>query len=131
MKDHTSPSAFGRRDVLAAAAALGAGALALVLFAYVLLRDRGIHPRRLGRSEAAAMLGGAAAVLVMPAVTHSGFADIGGPIDWVLGLAIFAAGALATLIAAYGVLGIFGQRGAPSVVETPSAPRRGWQAAAE
>jgi hypothetical protein len=47
-----------------------------------------------------------AALLVMQAVTHSGFDDIGGPIDWVLGLAIFALGALVTLVAAYALLGL-------------------------
>jgi hypothetical protein len=51
-------------------------------------------------------MGGIAAILVMQRVTHSGFADIGGPIDWVLGIAIFAGGAMATLIAAYALLGL-------------------------
>jgi|GEM_PF-99918 len=109
---------------------VGAGALALVAFVYVLVRDRGIHPRRLVWSEGAAAFGGAIAVLVMQAVTHSGFADIGGPVDWVLGIAIFAGGAAATLIASYALLGLFGRRFAPSLVEPSRAPRRGWQTAA-
>lgn len=110
--------------------ALGGTAIALVAFAYVLLRDRGLHPRRLVWSELAAVVGGAAAVLIMQAVTHSGFSDIGGPIDWVLGIAIFAAGAVATLIASYAALGLFGRRLAPSLVEPSGAPRRSWQTAA-
>ncbi|WP_237213175.1 DUF5368 domain-containing protein [Falsiroseomonas oryziterrae] len=110
---------------------VGAGALALLAFVYVLLRDRGIHPRRLVWSEVAAVFGGATAVLVMQQVTHSGFRDIGGPIDWVLGLAIFAGGAAATLVAVYALLGLIGRRFAPSLVEPSRGPRRGWQPAAE
>lgn len=105
-------------------------ALALIAFGYVLLRDRGLHPRRLVWSEVAALFGGAAAVLVMQQVTHSGFRDIGGPIDWVLGIGIFAAGAVATLIASYALLGLLGRRFAPSLVEPTRAPRRAWQSAA-
>jgi hypothetical protein len=86
--------------------ALAAGALALAGFVLVLLRDRGLRPRRLVWAEVAAIMGGIAAILVMQRVTHSGFADIGGPIDWVLGIAIFAGGAMATLIAAYALLGL-------------------------
>jgi drug/metabolite transporter (DMT)-like permease len=85
---------------------LGAALLAAVAFVYVLVRDRGLRPRRLVWSEVVALGGGVAAVLVMQAVTHSGFRDIGGPIDWVLGLAIFVAGALAALVGAYAVLGL-------------------------
>jgi hypothetical protein len=85
---------------------LAAAAVALIAFVAVLLRDGGIRPRRLVWSEVVAAIGGVAAVLVMQAVTHSGFDDIGGPIDWVLGIAIFAAGALMTLVASYAVLGL-------------------------
>jgi hypothetical protein len=85
---------------------LAAAALALVALVFVLLRDGGLRPRRLVWSEVVALGGGVAAVLVMQQVTHSGFADIGGPIDWVLGIAIFAAGAAVTLVAAYAVMGL-------------------------
>lgn len=85
---------------------LAAGILALAGFLLVVLRDRGLRSRRLVWSEAAALLGGVAAVLVMQQVTHSGFEDIGGPIDWVVGIAIFAVGALGALVATYAVLGL-------------------------
>jgi hypothetical protein len=107
--------------------AAGAGVLALVGFGYVVLRDRGLHPRRLLWSEVAAVFGGVAAVLVMQAVTHSGFADIGGPIDWVLGIAIFAAGAAGSLIASYALLGLsgpFGRRVAQPLAAPAATPRR-------
>ena len=38
---------------------------------------------------------------IMQAVTHSTMADIGGPIDWVLGLLVFAVGAVGTTMLAY------------------------------
>lgn len=85
---------------------LAAAAVTLVAFAYVLLRDRGFCSRRLVWSEVVAVLGGVAAVLIMQRVTHSGFSDIGGPIDWVLGIAIFATGAVLALVASYAALGI-------------------------
>lgn len=85
---------------------LTGAAVALLAFLYVLLRDRGFRPRRLVWSEVAAMLGGVAAVLIMQRVTHSGFGDIGGPIDWVVGIAIFAAGAVLALVASYAALGL-------------------------
>jgi hypothetical protein len=80
--------------------------LALGACLHVVVRERGLRPRRLVWSELAGLLGGVAAVLIMQRVTHSGFRDIGGPIDWVLGLAIFAAGAVLALVASYAALGL-------------------------
>jgi 4-amino-4-deoxy-L-arabinose transferase-like glycosyltransferase len=109
---------------------LGVAALAVIGLVYVLLRDRGLHARRLLWSQVAGVFGGVAAVLVMQRVTHSGFNDIGGPIDWVLGIAIFAAGAVGTLMASYALLGITGQRVAPSPAAPSRAPRRAVRTAA-
>lgn len=81
-------------------------ALALVGCVVVVLRDKGLRPRRLLWSEVAALAGGVAAVLAMQAVTHSGFRDIGGPIDWVVGIAIFATGAACALVGAYAAFGL-------------------------
>jgi hypothetical protein len=85
---------------------LAAAALATLAFAYVIVRDRGLVPARLVWSEVVAIAGGVAAVLIMQAVTHSGFADIGGPIDWVLVALIFAAGAVGTMVGVYALLGL-------------------------
>jgi len=75
------------------------GALALLA---VLLRERGIDSARLVRAEAAGFFGGFVAVGLMLWVTASRPEDIlGGPIDWLLTLAIWAAGAAGTTIAAY------------------------------
>ncbi len=80
-------------------------AAATVLFVWVLLRERGLRPRRLVWAELAGLAGGIAAVAFMLSVTQSQLADIGGPIDWVLVAAIFLAGGIGTVVAAYGVLG--------------------------
>lgn len=87
-------------------------ALAVLLFLATLLRERTLHPRRLVVAEFGAVAGGVLAILIVQQVTNSGFRDIGGPIDWVLGVAIFAVGALATLLGAYGLVGILGRRAA-------------------
>jgi len=89
---------------------LAAMALAVILFLLALLREGALRPRRLVWTEFAAVGGGVLAVLIMQHVTNSGFADIGGPIDWVLGAVIFAVGALATLVGAYGVSGLLARR---------------------
>jgi hypothetical protein len=87
---------------------LGAAALVLVLFLWLLLRERGLRAARLAWSELVGLVGGGVAILVMQAVTHSGFADIGGPIDWVLIALIWLAGAVLATLAAYVGLGLIG-----------------------
>jgi drug/metabolite transporter (DMT)-like permease len=81
-------------------------ALFTLAFAFVLLRDRGVISSRLVWSEVIGVAGGVAAVLIMQAVTNSGFRDIGGPIDWVLVALIFLAGAAGATIGAYALLGV-------------------------
>jgi hypothetical protein len=86
-------------------------AIATAIAIFIVLRDGGLRPRRLLWSQLAAIAGGVAAILFMQAITHSSFSDVGGPVDWVLGLAIFAGGAIATLIGGYAVLGVLGWLG--------------------
>lgn len=86
--------------------AAAAAALATAAFLWVLLRDRGIVSRRFVWSEVVGLAGGVAAVLIMHAVTSSGFRDIGGPIDWVLTALIFLAGAVGTVVGVYALLGL-------------------------
>lgn len=87
-------------------AGLIAALLVLVAFLAVVVRDRGLHTRRLRWSQAVGLLGGIAAVLAAQVLTDSSFADIGGPIDWVAIAAIFVAGALAGLVIVYAALGV-------------------------
>lgn len=100
---------------------LAAAAVATLAFLFVLVRDRGLVAARLVWAEAAGVAGGAAAVLIMFAVTHSGFSDIGGPIDWVLVAVIFVAGAVGTIVGAYALLGLIAGRRASSAVSRGAA----------
>jgi hypothetical protein len=90
---------------------LVAGAVLVTLaFMAVLVRERQISSRRLVWSELIGIAGGCGAILFMQAITHSGFSDLGGPIDWLLVLLIFGLGAGgATLLgyAAFGTLRLF------------------------
>jgi hypothetical protein len=43
-------------------------------------------------------------------VTHSGFADLGGPIDWLLVLGIFAFGAIGAALGCYALFGLLAGR---------------------
>ena len=89
---------------------LAAALLATLGFVYVVLRDRGFVPARLLWSELAGGAGGIGTVLLIQAVTHSGFRDIGGPIDWVLVGLIFLAGAVGTIVGVYALAGLLGGR---------------------
>jgi hypothetical protein len=86
--------------------AAAAAAVATLAFLWVLVRDRGLVSGRLVWSEVLGVGGGVAAVLIMHAVTSSGFRDIGGPIDWVLTALIFLAGAAGTTVGVYALMGL-------------------------
>jgi len=92
-------------------AGLAAVAVILLGFAWLLLRERGLRMARLAWAELAGLAGGVAAILVMQGVTHSRFADIGGPIDWVLVAGIWLAGFVLATLAGYLVLGLLAGRG--------------------
>jgi len=75
------------------------GAVALLA---VIIRDRRIHPQRLVLSELIGLAGGFVAIALMLWVTESEARDLlGGPIDWLLTVAIWIAGAIGATIAAY------------------------------
>lgn len=86
--------------LIASAAALTSGAFALLLW-----RERRLDSRRLVLSEAGGAAGGVLALALMATVTHSGFTDAGGPVDWLLILAIFGVGAAGAVIFVYAALG--------------------------
>lgn len=81
------------------------GALALLV---VLVRDRGLDSRRFVRAELVGIVGGFLGIWFMLAVTGSRITDIGGPIDWILVIGIWAAGAIGATITAYVLMGIVG-----------------------
>lgn len=74
----------------------------------VIARDGRVLHRPLVYAEIVGIVGGFAAIFIMQAVTHSTMADIGGPIDWVLGLLVWAVGAVGTTILAYLAQRVFG-----------------------
>jgi carbon starvation protein CstA len=80
--------------------------LASVAFLWVVLRDRSLLSRRLVWAEICGLGGGIAAVLIMQRVTHSGFADLGGPIDWLLVFGIFVFGAIGAALGFYALFGL-------------------------
>ncbi len=83
-------------------------AVTTVAFFWVLVRDRGLYSRRFVRSEIIGLFGGAFAIWFMQYITNSGFRDIGGPVDWVLVIAIFAVGAIGTTLLAYTIWSVAG-----------------------
>ncbi len=78
---------------------IGLAAAVTLAFVFVLLRDRGLRPRRLLWAEGAGLLGGLAAPAVMLVITGSHLGDIGGPIDWIVVAGIILAGDGGTMMA--------------------------------
>lgn len=105
---------------------LGAAALVVALFVWLLVRERGLRAARLAWSELVGLIGGVLAVLVMQGVTHSGFGDIGGPIDWLLVAMIWLAGFVIATLAAYVGFGLFGLRRPAIAAARPPAGRADW-----
>ena len=79
--------------------------LGLVAFVALLVREKGLVSRRLVRSEALGIVGGALALVLMAKVSSSGFTDAGGPADWFLIALVFGAGLLGSTILIYTLTG--------------------------
>ena len=75
--------------------------LITVAYLYVLIRDRSMSMRKFLLAQLSMPIGGVAAVWFVMLMTNSGFADIGGPIDWIVLLGVFAAGAVGFAILVY------------------------------
>ncbi|MDD7971285.1 DUF5368 domain-containing protein [Roseinatronobacter alkalisoli] len=70
-------------------------------YIYVLVRDRAMSMRKFLLAQLSMPFGGIAAVGFVMMMTNSGFSDIGGPIDWIVLLGVFAAGAVGFAILVY------------------------------
>lgn len=70
-------------------------------YIYVLIRDRAVSWRKFLWAQLSMPLGAIAAVLFVQKVTHSGFADIGGPIDVIVLLGVAVAGAVGLAVLVY------------------------------
>ena len=82
-------------------AMVGVAVVITVAYLYVLIRDRSMSMRKFLLAQLSMPFGGAAAVWFVMLMTNSGFADIGGPIDWIVLLGVFAAGAVGFAILVY------------------------------
>ena len=70
-------------------------------WAYVLVRDRTMSMRKFLLAQLSMPVGGIAAVWFVLLMTNSGLRDIGGPIDWLVMLGVFLAGAVGFAILVY------------------------------
>jgi glucan phosphoethanolaminetransferase (alkaline phosphatase superfamily) len=70
-------------------------------YLYVLIRDRSMSMRKFLLAQVSMPFGGVAAVAFVMLMTNSGFRDIGGPIDWLVLLGVFGAGAVGFAILVY------------------------------
>ena len=72
----------------------------ILLYLYVLVRDRALSMRKFLMAQLSMPIGAVAAVLFVQAVTDSHFRDIGGPVDMIvlLGVAVLGAVGLAILV---------------------------------
>lgn len=87
-----------------------AAALFTLAFLYVVIRDRRVEAGRLVRAELFAPIGALAAIAFVFFMTSSRLADIGGPIDLLVLIAIAGAGGVGLTVAAYTVQALLGRR---------------------
>jgi NADH:ubiquinone oxidoreductase subunit K len=76
-------------------------AVVTALYLYVLIRDRRVGWRKFLIAQLFMPVGAVLAVLFVMWITHSHLRDLGGPIDWIIFLAIAAAGAVGMAILVY------------------------------
>lgn len=88
--------------------------LAVASFVYTLVRDRGLRSRRFLGAQIVGIVGGFAALAFMWWITSSSIADVGGPIDVILLIVIWAGGFVGATILAYGMAGLMAGRFAGS-----------------
>ena len=75
--------------------------LITLTYLYVLVRDRSMSMRKFLLAQLSMPFGGVAAVVFVLAMTQSKLSDIGGPIDLIVLLGVFAAGAVGFAILVY------------------------------
>ena len=87
-------------------------ALITLAYLYVLIRDRSMSMRKFLLAQISMPFGGVAAVAFVLAVTRSKVSDLGGPIDAILMLGVFAAGAVGFAILVYVIQSLLRGKGA-------------------
>ena len=76
-------------------------AVVTAAYFYVLIRDRAVSWKKFLLAQVSMPFGAIAAVLFVQMMTHSGFGDIGGPIDVILLLGVAAVGAVGVAVMVY------------------------------
>ena len=88
-----------------------AALIVTALYLYVLIRDRAVSWKKFLWAQLSMPFGAIAAVLFVQGMTRSGFADIGGPIDAIVLLAVAAGGAVGMAILVYTIESLFWRQG--------------------
>lgn len=81
------------------------GIVTPLAFITLLLRERRLVSSRMLYSQAAGLVGGGLALILMARVSSSGFTDAGGPADWLLIGLIFGLGLVGTTLMLYSIAG--------------------------
>lgn len=81
-------------------------------YIYVLVRDRAVSWKKFLLAQLAMPFGAVGAVIFVQHMTHSGFSDLGGPIDVIVLALIAIVGAIGAAILVYTVQGLFSKRAA-------------------
>lgn len=71
---------------------ISATVLGTLAFVTLLIKERAIVPTRRAYCQALGLIGASLAWVLMAKLSSSGFADAGGPIDWVVMAFVFALG---------------------------------------
>ena len=94
--------------------AMVAAAVVITLaYFYVLIRDRAVSWKKFLWAQLSMPFGAIAAVLFVQVMTHSGFRDIGGPVDVIVMLMVALAGAIGLAILVYTLESLFRRKGRP------------------
>nr|WP_089891699.1 DUF5368 domain-containing protein [Lentibacter algarum] len=88
-----------------------AALIVTALYLFVLIRDRAVSWKKFLWAQLSMPFGAIAAVLFVQGMTRSGFADIGGPIDVIVLLAVAAGGAVGMAILVYTIESLFWRQG--------------------
>ncbi len=114
MQDLTLSTPFAVFEEMFGAALFWGMVLAAVIVAavwlFVLIRDKSVSWRKFLLAQLSMPLGATVAVVFVLAMTHSGFADLGGPIDVIVMLGVAAFGAVGMAVLVYTLESLVGSR---------------------
>ncbi|GAA6202599.1 DUF5368 domain-containing protein [Aquicoccus sp. SU-CL01552] len=80
---------------------VAAATIVTLAYFFVLIRDRAVSWKKFLWAQLSMPFGALAAVLFVQLMTHSGFGDIGGPVDVIVLLMVAVAGAIGLAILVY------------------------------